>query len=278
MDDDNNNLTIDTSSPLTEQNEKLFSSMSTNLPEIDENVVINKEDEQNTGPIEENSSHLSNLDHDKAQSPIVQSHSPETIISTILDTILTQIEFNDDDNNNNNQLNSLSIVEDDQLEVEEDDDDDDENEEEDDDEESQENPEKNSSNKLNKIEKEQSTTKSLVKNDSKPTTRTLRSHARKKITLSTLNQTLANANNNNNRRVSSRRRALENKIFLATHEKEKKRKSISERLKKDKDNISTNDDNHTSSNSDDQINETTNGRNILDIEIFHYSFFFLCFF
>jgi len=281
MDDDNNNnnLTIDTSPltiPIIEQNEKLLSSMSSSTPiissEIDEKVVINKEYEQNIETIEENNSHIINLDHDKIQSPLFQSHSPQTIISTILEAVITQIELNNNDNDNdNNQLNSLPIIEDDQLEVEEDDDDDDdendeneeqeeqeEQEEEEEEEEIQETPEKNSSNKSIKIEKERSTTKSSLspssKHDLKPTTRTLRSHARKKISLSALNQTLSNPSNI--RRVSNRRRALEKKI--AANEKEKKRKSISERLKKDKDNMTPNDDNHTSSNSDDQINENPN--------------------
>lgn len=262
--DNDNSLIIDTSSltiPIIEENEKLFSSMSTNLPsnipsEIDDKFMIKKDYEENNETIEDTNSRLSNLDYEKISSPPVQSHSPKTIISTILDTVITQIELND--NNNNNKLNSLPIIEDDQLEVEEDDDDEEENEEEDE-EESPENPEKSSSSstKSNKIEKERIIIKSsILKPDLKPTTRTLRSHARKKINLSTLNQTLANSTNNNNRRVSNRRRALENKILLATNEKEKKRKSISERLKKDKDNIPLNEDNQTSSNSDDQINET----------------------
>jgi hypothetical protein len=255
MDDENNNLTIDTSSPpsspltipIIEQNEKLFSSMSSNIPqttsEIDEKVMTPEE------TFNENTSHVSNLDYDKISSPLSQSHSPQAHISTILDTIITQIEINND-----NQLNSLPIIEDDQMEIEDDDDEDDDN---DDDEEET---------KSLKIEKEQSTTKSsssstIIKRDLKPTTRTLRSHARGKINFSTLLKSSSNANNNNNnvRRVSNRRRALEKKILLATNEKERKRKSLSERTKKDKDNLTTNDDIQTSSNSDDQTIENPNG-------------------
>jgi hypothetical protein len=205
--------------------------------ENDEKVMITKEQEENHETID-----VTNLDPDEILSPLVQFHSPRTIISTILDHVLTQIESNE----NNSQLNSLPIIEDDQLDVEDDDDeDDDENEEEDE--------EENSSNKSIKIEKERSVTKiSSIKGDSKPTTRTLRSHARKKIDLSTSNP------NNNIRRVSNRRRALEKKLLLATHEKEKKRKLMPERVKKDKDNLAINDEMQTSSNSDDQTTEPTN--------------------
>jgi hypothetical protein len=201
--------------------------------------MITKEQEENHETID-----VTNLDPDEILSPLVQFHSPRTIISTILDHVLTQIESNE----NNSQLNSLPIIEDDQLDVEDDDDeDDDENEEEDE--------EENSSNKSIKIEKERSVTKiSSIKGDSKPTTRTLRSHARKKIDLSTSNP------NNNIRRVSNRRRALEKKLLLATHEKEKKRKLMPERVKKDKDNLAINDEMQTSSNSDDQTTEPTNSK------------------
>jgi len=252
MDDEDTNLTIDTSSltiPIIEDNEKLLSSLSSNTPiilsEITEKVVIN---EENNPTIEENNSQVSNLDPDQIHSPLNQSHSPQTIFSTILDTIITQIE------SNNPSLNCLPIIEDDQIEGEDDDDDDEENEDEDEEEETeeQENPEKSLSNKTIKIEKERSVNKSsLLKGDLKPITRTLRSHARKKSNLSTSNS------NNNIRRVSNRRRALENKLLLAANEKGKKRKVLFERSKKHKE--STNDEMHTSSNSDDQTTEPPNG-------------------
>jgi hypothetical protein len=247
-DDNNNHLIIETSSSLTipiiEENEKLLSLNSPIISlENDEKVMINKEQEENHETID-----VPNLDPDEILSPLVQFHSPRTIISTILDHVLTQIESNE----NNSQLNSLPIIEDDQLDVEDDDDeDDDENEEEDE----EDNSDKNSSNKSIKIEKERSVTKiSSIKGDSKPTTRTLRSHARKKIDLSTSNP------NNNIRRVSNRRRALEKKLLLATHEKEKKRKLMPERVKKDKDNLPITDEIQTSSNSDDQTTEPTTSK------------------
>ena len=259
MDDENDSLTIDTASPppltipIIEQNDILLSSLSTNIPiissEIDEKSVTFKDNET----IEENSSSISNLDYDKIPSPLAQSHSPQQSISTILDTIITQIETD-----TYNQLNSLPIIEDDQMEVEDDDDDDDDNEEE---EEEQEMSEKNSSNETAKTEKERSTTKislSSSKRDFKPTTRTLRSHARGKLNLSTF----LSGTNNNIRRVSNRRRALENKLLISASEKEKKRKSLSERSRKDKDTLITNDEIHTSSNSDDQTLDNTNGMNI----------------
>ncbi|CAF3342418.1 unnamed protein product [Rotaria sp. Silwood1] len=278
----NNNLTVDTSSlsmPIIEQNEKLLSSMSSSVPitssDSDEKIVFHNEYEQDNEIVKinrnKNSSHMSNLDYGKIDSSLSQSQSPQTVIGTMLDSIITQIETNND-----NQLNSLPIIEDDQMEVDDDDEEDDENENEnenenddDDDDVEQGTIEKNESNKsIIKVDKERSTTKNLsssssssttttTKRDLKPTTRTLRSHARAKINLSTSIQSSSNAYNNV-RRVSSRRRALEKKLFLNTTEKEKKRKSISERSKKDKDNTTTNDDIHTSSYSDDQTIENTN--------------------
>jgi hypothetical protein len=262
MDDDDNsdnNLIIDTSSltlPIIEDNEKLFSSLSSNTPiistiEIAEKVIINEENENN------HSSQVSNLDPDQIHSPLNQSHSPQTTISTVIDTIITQIE------SNNLPFNCLPIIEDDQMEGEDDDDDDDEDEDNEDDEEEeteeQEYSEKLPSNKIIKNEKEQTMNKSSLttKGDLKPITRTLRSHARKKSNLSTLNQTSSSNSNNNIRRVSNRRRALENKLLLAASEKNKKRRTLFERSKKDKE--STNDEIHTSSNSDDQTTEPTNG-------------------
>jgi len=129
MDDDDNNNDTSSSSltiPIIEDNEKLLSSMTTNIP------IISPE------KIEENNSHQPNLDHNEIRSPLFESRSPQTtIISTILDTVITEIESN----NNNLQLNTLPIIEDDQLDIDEEEDDDDEND--DEDEEEQENPEKN---------------------------------------------------------------------------------------------------------------------------------------
>ncbi|CAF2607013.1 unnamed protein product [Rotaria sp. Silwood2] len=268
----NNNLTVDTSSltmPIIEQNEKLLSSMSSSIPitssENDEKIVFHNEHEQDNDKIKinrnKNSSHMSNLEHGKKNSSLSQSHSPQTVITTLLDSVITQIETNNDQ-----QLNSLPIIEDDQMEVDDDDDDDDENENDDDDDDIEQGTiQKNSSNKSIKVDKERSTTKTSssslstiisTKRDLKPTTRTLRSHARAKINLSTSMQNSSNTYNNV-RRVSSRRRALEKK-YLVSNEKEQKRKSISERSKKDKDNTITNDDIHTSSYSDDQTTENTN--------------------
>jgi hypothetical protein len=265
--DDNNNSTLDTSSssssltiPIIEQNEKL---LSLNIPittsDIDEKVITHIEEHENeaieenlpTTNTQEHSSHITNLANDEQFSSICQSHSPQTTISTILDTIITKIELNND-----NQLDVLPIIEDEQMDVDDDDDelDDDEEEEE----------QENSSNKSLKIEKEQSTNKipSLIssKRDLKPTTRTLRSHARGKISLSTSNQISSNINNNV-RRVSNRGRVIEKKLLMTLNEKDKKRKTMPERLKKDKDNTTVNDDIHTSSNSDDQTIENTNGMN-----------------
>ncbi|CAF1078223.1 unnamed protein product [Adineta steineri] len=280
MNDDNNNLTIDSSSPssltipIVEQNEKLLSSMSTNIPitssEINDKAVT-PPPEDNEENVNNNNSYKPSFDDDNDKlSPLTpQSQSTQTIISTILDDIIAQIELNNNnnnddndnnnDNNDNNELNSLPVIEDDQMDVDDDEDDDDDNEEgEGEEEEEHEYTEKNSSIKLHKTEKERSTTRThSSKTDLKPTTRTLRSHARGKRTSSTLIQT-SSTTNNNVRRVSSRRRALDKKILLAANEKEKKRRSISERSKKDKDNPTTNDDNHTSSNSDDQTLESTN--------------------
>ena len=259
MDDEDNNLIIDTSSltlPIIEDNEKLLSSLSSNTPiapiETTEKVIINEE------PKDNDQSQVSNLEPEQPiESPLEeQSHSPQTIVSNVIDTIINEIELN------NPPFNCLPIIDDDQMEGEEDDEEDEENDEEDDEIEEPEYSEKPSSNKTNKIEKEPSVNKSpTAKGDLKPTTRTLRSHARKKSNLSTYNTTSLSSNSNNNiRRVSNRRRALDNKLLLAANEKDRKRRTISERSKKDKD--SANDEMQNSSNSDDQTTEPTNGNNI----------------
>ena len=87
-------------------------------------VMVTKDDEESTERIEPENSHVSNFDSDSILSPSIQSHSPQTIISTILNTLLTEIESND--NNPSLQVNSLPIIEDDQMEGEEDDEDDEE--------------------------------------------------------------------------------------------------------------------------------------------------------
>jgi hypothetical protein len=76
--------------------------------------------------------------------------------------------------------------------------------------------------------------------DSKTTTRTLRSHAKRTLDISILNQT-----SNNKRRVSNRRRILKKKLSLDTNERPQRKKTISERSQ----------NNETSSNSDDQTIE-----------------------
>lgn len=270
MDDDdmNTNLTIDTSStmtiPIIEENDKLFSSMSTNLNrDIDnEKPISNKSNEQQLF-IDENHSHLSNLDSESNQ-----SHSSDTIIFDVVNRILSEIEHD-----TNMPMNSLPIVEDDQMDGDEDEEDEEDNDEDDDDDE-QDNQEKLTTNKSNKNEKERTTNRSLIlKTDLKPTTRTLRSHARKKPNLANFNSNLSSTNNNNNtRRVSSRRRALENKVLLIANEKDRKRRTLNERIKKDKD---PNDDNHASSNSDDQTTESAHGN--IDLFFPHESIFFLFF-
>ena len=132
--DDNNNSTIDTSSssssssssitlPIIEANEKLLSSISTNIPitssDVDEKVMIINEEQENETSQEnlnnkksiDNSSHLTNLDINEKFSPLTEYHSPQTIISTILDTVITKIESIIDDN----QFNVLPIIEDEQC-------------------------------------------------------------------------------------------------------------------------------------------------------------------
>ncbi len=237
--------------------------MSFNTPlistETDEKIVDHQDPEPNDERIEETNSYRTDLDQDSIDPSLPQSHSPQTIISTILDTVITEIE-----SNKTAPLNSLPIIEDDQIENDEDEEDEEENdeEEEEEDAEEQENSDKPSANKSSTIEKDRSTSKSSpLKLDLKPTTRTLRSHARKKFNLSSSNSMSSSNSNNNIRRVSNRRRALENKLLLAANEKEKKRRSISERSKKEKDNVPTNEEIQTSSNSDDQTMETTNGIN-----------------
>lgn len=251
-DDTNTNLTIDTSStmtiPIIEESEKLFSSMSTNLNRDIDNEKHLSDDKSNENLfIEETHSHSSNLDSESNQ-----SQSQETIVFDVLNQILNDIETDI-----NMPMNSLPIIEDDQMDVEEDEDDEEENDDEEDDDE-QDNSDKSTTIKLNKIDKERTTNRTLtLKTDLKPTTRTLRSHARKKSNLTNFNSNLSSTNNNNNtRRVSNRRRALENKLLLNAHEKEKRRRTLTERIKKDKD---PNDDNHVSSNSDDQTTESAHG-------------------
>ncbi|CAF0746031.1 unnamed protein product [Adineta ricciae] len=266
MNDDNNNLTISPASPsvassssalphpIIEQNEKLLSSMSTDIPiaspEPDEKLVISTEDNDNH--TNDDSSQATSLNDNEKYPPLSSTSSPQTVISSVLDALITQIE-----SNNENQLHSLPVIEDDQMDVEEDEDEEEENE---DDEEEQETIEKSSSNKSHKTEQERMSTRisSVSKTDLKPTTRTLRSHARGKRNLSTLVQTSASLNNNNGRRVSSRRRALDNKTLAIMNERERKRRTTSERLRKDKDNLMNTDDMQTSSNSDDQTSENTN--------------------
>ncbi|UJR27750.1 hypothetical protein I4U23_009024 [Adineta vaga] len=261
MNDDNNNLTIDSSSspsltlPIIEQNENFLSSMATNVPQIsteepDEKLVISTEDNENT--INENSPHPTMLDNNEKHLPLSPRSPSPTVIAYILDTVITQIE-----SNNNNQLNSLAVIEDDQMDVEEDEEEEDENE---DEEEEHEITEKNSSIKSNRIEKERISTKtsSTSKTELKPITRTLRSHARGRRNLSTLIQTSSSSNMNNGRRVSSRRRAMDNKTSVTINDREKRRKTTFERSKKEKDNQINTDDMQTSSNSDDQISENTN--------------------
>lgn len=255
MDDEDTNdncLTIDTSLqiPIIQENDKLLSSLSSNIPMQSSKTNSDDGDEENHLHLHEDNS----SSHPESESD--QSQSPQTISSIILDVIINQIE------SENCQFNSLPIVEDDQIEPEDDDEDEEDNEEEEDEEEEteeQENPDKSSTNKTITIEKERSNIRSTsVKGDSKPMTRTLRSHARKKIN----NPNSFNANNSNTRRVSSRRRALDSKLLLAAHEKERKRKSMIDRPRKEKE--SPNDDNHTSSTSDDQTMETTHGKNSFD--------------
>ncbi|CAF2044051.1 unnamed protein product [Rotaria magnacalcarata] len=250
---DNNNLTVDTSSmPIIEHSKKLLSSMSSSIPvtssentEKSQNIKEHEnEDEILKLNRHRNSSHISNLEQAKRiPSSLSQSQSPQSIISTLLDKVITEIETTNDQ-----QLNSLPIIEDDQMEVDDDDDDDNDENEDDDDDDKERSTAKTSSS---------SSSSSSSKRDLKPTTRTLRSHARAKVNSLTLIQSSSNTYNNV-RRVSSRRRALEKKSLLSANENEKKRKSLSERSKKDKDNTATNDDIHTSSYSDDQTTENTN--------------------
>lgn len=264
MDDEDtndNSLTIDTSAltiPIIEENDKLFCSLSSNTPivssEMTEKVTIDQTLEETHETAEEDAPQVSNLEPEQIHSPLVQSQSPRTISSIVLNSIISQIE------SESSQLHSLPIVEDDQMEAEDDDEEDDENEDDEEETEEPENPEKLSASKTMKPDKEPSSTKtSLSKGDFKPTTRTLRSHARKKSNLSASNQTSSSSSNSNTstRRVSNRRQALENKLLLSAHEKERKRRPLSERLRKEKE--STNDEIHTSSNSDDQTTEPNNG-------------------
>lgn len=266
---DNDNVTIDTSSPssipIIEHNEKVLSSMSSSMPaesieNTEKSQIVREYENEIIKLPHRSSSYTSNLEQSKnASPPASRSQSPRTIISTILDKMISEIE-----STNDQQLGSLPIIEDDQMEVDDDDDDendDNENENDDyDDDGEQTNLQKGLSNKTLKSDKEQSATKGSTspKRDLKPITRTLRSHARAKVNLSASTQSSSNTLNSG-RRVSSRRRALEKKRMFNTNEKERKRKSASERLKKDKDNNLGNDDNHTSSYSDDQTTENTNG-------------------
>ena len=257
MDDEDTNdncLTIDTSLqiPIIKENDKLLSSLSSNISMQISKTNSDDGDEENHLHLHEDNS----SSHPDSESN--QSQSPQTISSIVLDTIINQIELE------NSQFNSLPIVEDDQIEPDDDDEDEEDNEEDEEETEEQENPDKSSTNKTIKIEKERSNIRSTsVKGDSKPMTRTLRSHARTKINLIGFNSSSSNANNNNTRRVSSRRRALDSKLLLVAHEKERKRKTMIDRSRKDKESV--NDDNHTSSNSDDQTMETTHGKNSRDL-------------
>ena len=254
MDDEDTNdncLTIDTSLkiPTIEANDKLLSSLSSNIPVQTATIDADEQEEDHQVHEETSSSQIS-----LPESEPIQSQSPQTVSSIILETIINQIE------SDNSQLNSLAIIEDDQNEPEDEDEDEEENEEDEEETEEQDSAEKSSANESNKIEKERSKMGStLAKGDFKTPTRTLRSHARKKINLAVFNPVSSNANNNNTRRVSNRRRALDNKLLLAVHEKESKRKTLAERMRKEKD--STHDEVHTSSNSDDQTTETTHGTN-----------------
>ena len=92
MDDEENNSTIDTSSltiPIIEENDKLLSSLSSNIPITspvsDEKVMINQELEEKNEMMEDKSSQLSDLEPEPIQ-------SPQTILTSILQSIITEIE------------------------------------------------------------------------------------------------------------------------------------------------------------------------------------------
>lgn len=269
MNDDNNNLTIDSSPtssltlPTIEPNEKLLSSMSTStavLPvEPDDSTTPTAADDDDDDDDDnaaanptESSSHPPSVDEADKRSPA----SPRAIISDILDTVIAQIE-----STNDNQLQSLPVIEDDQMEIEEDEEEDDEND--DDDDEDRESVDKPVSSKSTKTDKEQTPAKTLssAKTDLKPTTRTLRSHARGRRNLATFAHA-SGRGNSHVRRVSSRRQALDSKVLLTGLDRERKRRTPSERSRKDKDSTLTNEDVQTSSNSDDQASENANGRTI----------------
>lgn len=181
---DETNTTDSSSLPIIEENEKFLSTIITTSTELSEKLVTSEEGEQEkiadkleeenlSLEIDQNNLSVSNLSSN-------QSPSPDMIISTLMDNLLTQIEPNE---------NQQEVMKKDNV------------------------------------------------NESKTTTRTLRSHARKQI-LSTLDHSHVN----DNRRVSNRRRILEKKYSLDTNERPRRKKTISERSS----------NNETSSNSDDQ--------------------------
>ena len=184
---DETNTTDSSSLPIIEENEKFLSTIITTSTDLTEKIVTSEEGEQEkiadkleeenlSLEIDQNNLSMSNLSSN-------QSSSPDMIISTLMDNLLTQIEPNE------NHLDEQEVV------------------------------------KKNNV------------NESKTTTRTLRSHARKQI-LSPLDH----SHINDNRRVSNRRRILEKKYSLDTNERPRRKKTISERSS----------NNETSSNSDDQ--------------------------
>ena len=253
---------VPVSEPTSEVHEKpLATSVSIPYPDVDDEVMNPEEEPAQNEPSRED---LTEIKASEFSSPVGHIEPEEeeepslTIAAAVLDALLEQVEVNVD-----HTLTVLPVVEDGQMEL----DDDGEDDEMDDEEEIETDTTitNHPSTKANKMEDEPTTAttaantvKSSIpsRRDLKPTTRTLRSHARGKMSSSASNQTSSSNPNNHGRRVSNRRRALESKPAMMNYEKERKRRTISERSRKEKDNASTtNEDVQTSSNSDDQMTD-----------------------
>lgn len=257
--------------PIIDSDEKVVSSDIINSNTDVDSKVINPEEEQtqHSQSAESNemmiddSRHLTNIDNPDVDDADDQERC-QTLIASVLQTIIGQIEGNIENPSSSSGPNeNESVYMDDEGEDEIEDEEDGEN-----------NLANNQSPKSTKTERERHlittiSTKISSKNDSKPVTRTLRSHARGKYSSSTTVQSpLSNVNQSHGRRVSNRRRALEAKSLIISSDRERKRRN--ERSRRDKDNTSTNnEDLQTSSNSDDQNTENSNQCNVKENLFFY---------
>lgn len=197
----------------------------------------------------------------KSPSDSTTSPPPLTIIttttttndedSTIIHGLIQQMIDDIESTVESHIITVLPIIEDEQMDMDDEGDDDD-----DDDERKKSDQTAQISEKSPKTDSKEQISKSTTRKDLKPTTRTLRSHARGKSSLSA-SVTNPSHGNNHGRRVSNRRRVLEAKSFMNSGERERKRRTISERSRREKDS-NLNEEFQTSSNSDDQTTEYSN--------------------